>query len=610
MPINTWNPVYFDVPTTATPGNFTTINPWPMSAPAPVRQYTPLVRQWDDAGNTAHGYWYRGSDGWKHLRATLMSNQIQKNINQGNYFGSYRPRYPAMAGLGKVLSEYIAQFRKHPDQESLAGIESTLGCMDGYLPPSRFHHFREGVVSQLTNYAPELFSCACCSQLSLGDRYPAHDAIGQYFCSACVDSYRVVQLDLEGGDWQMPGSVVTFREYEDYAEDRDDYTDHYVSHQFVASRHLRWVQSSGVYVTRHVMQLMVSSGPIEETLFDYHSGPDVGHIPSAYDKRQPCVLMGMELEVEVEGCDDSGDEEVRDCAIACVRKANAVNGRYMKAEHDGSLDAGFEMITGWTGLDVHEKVLRELVKVPEWRYLRSHNTSTCGLHVHIDRRGMTPLHVVKLQAFINDERNKGLIKCVARRYGTDYAKVHGHKNWLKELPAVFMQNVRDRTLWNGVSKMRAIREQYDCGAGVGEHQHDRYSALNWSNFNTVEFRLFRGSTKLTTIMACLEFAFAAWHFTRVTPHRLLNETEFIKFICAAENRKDTRYLRSYLHDRRYVAFYEYEQTMRPKDKRFREPPSVVEQTAASRNNTDSDALLTELGEAYRELAARPSADSN
>lgn len=51
---------------------------------------------------------------------------------------------------------------------------------------------------------------------------------------------------------------------------------------------------------------------------------------------------------------------------------------------------------------------------------------------------------------------------------------------------------------------------------------DRYAALNWQNEDTVEFRLFRGTLKADTFMACMELCLAAFQFTH--DHRVFNAT--------------------------------------------------------------------------------------
>jgi hypothetical protein len=78
---------------------------------------------------------------------------------------------------------------------------------------------------------------------------------------------------------------------------------------------------------------------------------------------------------------------------------------------------------------------------------------------------------------------------------------------------------------------------------------DRYEALNFKNANTIEFRLFKGSLVYSTIMSCLEFTYATWFFCRDASTKNLTTENFLKFICANENRGDTKFLRAYLKNK-------------------------------------------------------------
>jgi hypothetical protein len=47
-------------------------------------------------------------------------------------------------------------------------------------------------------------------------------------------------------------------------------------------------------------------------------------------------------------------------------------------------------------------------------------------------------------------------------------------------------------------------------------------------------------------MSCLEFTYATWFFTRDASTKSLTIDGFLKFICANENKGDTKFLRAYL----------------------------------------------------------------
>jgi len=255
---------------------------------------------------------------------------------------------------------------------------------------------------------------------------------------------------------------------------------------------------------------------------EYHSSRQrLGHIASSYDDRKPRVLLGLELEIETENDRTNTAQKLLDGV------GEYEGEQYALLENDASLDHGFEMVTAYTGLDVHREQL-SFFKDDLYKPLKgakSHDTSTCGLHVHICKSDMTTLHGAKMILFINDQANERLIKAIARRdssYGSIKNKKED-KSWLKE-----SLECRGKK-----SQLRRLNR-------------DRYEALNFQNDNTVEFRLFKGSLKYETIMACLEFTYATWFFCREASTKNLTIDFFLKFICANENKKDTKFLRSFL----------------------------------------------------------------
>jgi hypothetical protein len=260
-----------------------------------------------------------------------------------------------------------------------------------------------------------------------------------------------------------------------------------------------------------------------DNIGSYHSSKrQLGHIPSSFDNRTPRVLLGMELEMECKDGDHDKDERAGHLLDSLGRYRNY---QYALCEEDGSLDEGFEMVTGYTGLDVHKTQLQFFKH--SFSGMSSHNTSTCGLHVHICKSNMSTLHGAKMVFFINDTNNYSLIKAIARRDNTSYAQIKDKKSntsWLKDA----VKRTKDKT-----SQLRGLNT-------------DRYEALNFNNEKTIEFRLFKGTLKYETIMACLEFTYATWHFCKDASIDQLTTEDFIKFICKPENKADTRFLRIYL----------------------------------------------------------------
>jgi hypothetical protein len=400
----------------------------------------------------------------------------RRRIGRNWAFGA---NFLEMRRRGKVLGQKLGQAIR--DQDSDAALE--------LINDSVFRRFRNnGDFANVLNNAfnDRFFNCEDCGEIMHADgddiRWVYHDTP---ICQACADS-----------DYQWSERMDTYVRNSDY-ENHDDYCE--------------------------------DNDGDDSIIGEYHSS-NPRHIPSEYDKRKPKVLIGLELEVEINDRNnrESKAQELID-AIQCHTDAKGLDHRYCQLERDGSLDYGFEIVTGFTGLDVHRKQL-EFFKNP-WSGVRSHNTSTCGLHVHICKSDMTLYHGAKLILFINDEKNHSLIKALARRTESGYAKIKNKKDNI-----VWLKNARETR--NPLNNLNA----------------DRYEALNFQNPNTIEFRLFKGTLRYETIQACLEFSFLSWHFTRNASIKDLTIEKFLEFINKPENRSDSIYLRSYLEHKGFNVF--------------------------------------------------------
>jgi hypothetical protein len=259
--------------------------------------------------------------------------------------------------------------------------------------------------------------------------------------------------------------------------------------------------------------------------------------------RSPRVLLGLELEIEVS---DDYDKDTRAKVLldgmSDYKDEDNIRHTYCLMEEDGSLDNGFEMVTAYTGLDVHKAQLQYFKN--RTAGLTSHDTSTCGLHVHVCKSSMTTLHAAKMVLFINDPDNIGLVKTIARRSDASYSKIKNKKDdkhWLRD----------------------SVHSSKDKDEQIRRLNADRYEALNFKNDRTIEFRLFKGTLKYETMIACLEFSFACWHFTASASTSELTTSKFLEFICMPEHRKDTRFLRAYLKEKGYALADNLRQTVKP-----------------------------------------------
>ena len=204
------------------------------------------------------------------------------------------------------------------------------------------------------------------------------------------------------------------------------------------------------------------------------------------------LYFGFELEVE-----SMGDDR-RDCA-ECVQ--NSLGERvYLK--EDGSLNNGFEIVT-------HPHSLEEYQKNFDWSSfttfrrigLRSWDTSTCGLHVHVSR-----------DAFGIPYDNR-----------TDNFSEHIRSRQTHEMKFIKLIYDNERQVCRLAGRTSPNYANFeDKGNIVRKVKHDdtrggRHAAVNTMNDSTLEVRIFKGSLRPERVLSAIEFVHAAVEYTRNLP---------------------------------------------------------------------------------------------
>lgn len=185
------------------------------------------------------------------------------------------------------------------------------------------------------------------------------------------------------------------------------------------------------------------------------------------------LFMGFELEVEDYGESGNGVNYIKD-----------ILGNLAYYKHDGSLDDGFEIVTHPMTLEYAHQMDWSWLKALRDAGYRSWDTSTCGLHVHVDRRAFSGRkHQYAFTLLLM--RNKALSYLIAGREGNDYARFD--KSYRLEIPKYMKGKPNDV---------------------------QRYTAVNVLNRATLEVRMFRGSLKRERILAALEYVHSAVDYSR------------------------------------------------------------------------------------------------
>lgn len=232
-------------------------------------------------------------------------------------------------------------------------------------------------------------------------------------------------------------------------------------------------------------------------------------------------VTGFELEMEAIECD------VRDGAEI----AQQLYGEMCYLKHDGSLDDGFEMVSHPMTRQYLEKQfnfegLRELANVG----MRSAQTSTCGLHVHINS-GFFADRASSMWRFMS------LFYQNAEQWGRiagRFSENAGYAKWEKGEQGRLLNYAK------GANKR---------GREYSHYNADRYVALNLQNRNTIELRFFKGTLRPATLRARLEAVHAAADYSMATRNNINIKacTDWSKF-------------REFVRENGYTAFDEYATT--------------------------------------------------
>lgn len=251
------------------------------------------------------------------------------------------------------------------------------------------------------------------------------------------------------------------------------------------------------------------------TIHDYSYKPD----PIFYGSGKR--FFGVELEIDYEGKDNENAEELLHTAN---RGSEMI---YIKS--DGSLEDGMEIVTHPMSPEFHKTQMPWLEiceKAIDMGY-RSHKTSTCGLHIHVgrntfgDTREAQDDAISRVLYFVEHHWNE-LLKFSRRTEAqmNHWAARYGYKNNPKE--------ILDH-------------------AKKGEN--GRYACVNITNWNTVEFRMFRGTLKYNTLIATLELVDRICDVAIKIDNEKLSKMSWADFVTSL-NESDHGELITYLKERR------------------------------------------------------------
>lgn len=305
----------------------------------------------------------------------------------------------------------------------------------------------------------EKIYCSHCGELIDTDDYSELD--GEILCFDCLDDYttvcdccgaRIWSEDAEGDDYTS-----LCRQCYDYHYTRCEECDALIHNDDA-------YEYDDGYFCHECYQRIRKNAPIHE----------YGYKPEPIFYGDSNRYFGVELEIDGAGKDDDYAAEILD--IANIRDDHI----YIKT--DGSLDDGMEIVTHPMSLEYHkdfcwEDIMHHAVRLG----YRSHQTSTCGLHVHVNRDSLSENReeqnevISRILYFVEHHWNEMLKFSRRSEYAMNrWAARYGYEN-----------------------SPKAIMDK-------AKKNYGRYVAVNLCNYHTIEFRLFRGTLKYNTLIATLE----------------------------------------------------------------------------------------------------------
>lgn len=235
-------------------------------------------------------------------------------------------------------------------------------------------------------------------------------------------------------------------------------------------------------------------------------------------------MMGIELETELV------DENYLSHAANYIN--NTADGLvYLK--EDCSINHGFEIVSHPMTLNYlqnHAQRYKTCLDYLRKNGYRAWGTSTCGLHIHISKNAFTDTkHEAKFLYFIFKNK-KTLVKFAGRQSG--YAKF--------DLDS-FVGAPTHLDIANKPTVLEVVKGVRKNGEYV-PGQFERNLAVNRSNYNTHELRIFRPSLRFTTVLAYAEFVHCLFSYSQqvtaaeaIKNNALTSFAPLLKFAEAQDN---------------------------------------------------------------------------
>jgi len=233
------------------------------------------------------------------------------------------------------------------------------------------------------------------------------------------------------------------------------------------------------------------------------------------------LLFGFEAELESRYDFEEPYEDKGEAAESFLHITGNRFNKFFFYKYDGSIDSGVEVVThpfNWNWIEKNKQVIEIFQDFKKHGFKGEKN---CGFHVHISRKYFTKSHLkrmLKLYYFngnfmrrISKRGNRNMGYCDPSLFEKGHWGIH---DTFYDEPSRFVPTVDDL--------IKIKRSDWNCLC--------KGCALNLYPRNTIEVRLFQGTSNKRLIWAYLEFVKASVLFTKYTGLKSINQTNFKKYL--------------------------------------------------------------------------------
>lgn len=441
----------------------------------------------------------------------------------------------------------VTLYEDFTDKES-AMIENNLceSCFNSdyiYCPECEEYH-QESEFKQVETYDSVINVCTECVEYHEGDKYfycpecetyylssdyyqeeiyNADTGEYIYWCESCKDTDIYVYWCEYHDRYEYSQESVTIQNYGEICQEAFEYGD-FCTCEGCEDRYHR----EDMYFTNERDDRLLCECCYDNWQEDYKGD----FIKSYHDHKCEYInnnkisdntglTFGFELEVE--------EGNIISCGEMAEILHDSCDG-FLVFESDGSLDNGYENISVPFDMNYYESEGKEIIKnalqLLSNNGFKSHDTSTCGYHIHVGRHGLGESYGQRCNTI-----SKINIVC-------EYFK--------EELTTLSRRKESQLNRWAKFTTRGINKEDLtiDYIENKVNSNKDRYSAINLNNESTIEFRIFRGTLKKETFLATFELVHNICSWCKDNEITDLDNLDFISIAMYDKNEYIEDYLKS------------------------------------------------------------------